>query len=204
MPVVAAIPTVFIMPCNNHSVGENKFLVACFVSASVISLSVFIAPFFLEKNTVGGLDGNAWKIDYGSRWDRMPPFQRAVYYFGDINCHQKYYRSYFINGNQMPVCARDTGLLAGLSLGFFIAIFSTEGKNVKDTVANLFRGRIKGTGIPVALLAFLILPSVADGFLQMFTGYESTNIVRTATGFLLGMGVSLLASIPILTDPRIK
>jgi len=185
-------------------VGKNRVLVACFVLTAFISLSIFIAPLSLEKNTVGDLDGSAWKIDYGSRWDGMPLFQSAVYYFGDLNCHQKYYRSYSINGNQMPVCARDTGMLIGLSLGFFISMFSSKGRSIEETALHMFRGRVEGTGRLAALLAFLILPASVDGLLQIYTGYESINPVRTLTGFMLGMGISIIASLLVLTDPRIE
>jgi len=184
-------------------VVENRVLMACFIMAAFISMSIFIAPFSLEKNTVGNLDGSAWKIDYAGIWDGMPSFQRAIYYFGDLNCHQKSYRSYFINGNQMPVCSRDTGMLIGLSAGFFISMFSPKGRSIGETAFRMFRGRVKGMGRLAALLVFLILPASADGFLQIYTGYESINPLRTLTGFMLGLGISIIASLLVLTDPRI-
>ncbi len=191
------------MPCNNGYVNGNRFLMACFVIILTITLSIFIAPFSLEKGTVNSLDGSAWRMDYCKKWNGMPLFPRLVYYFGDMNCHQKCYRSYFLNENQMPVCARDTGMLMGLSLGFFVSLFAPTDFAIKNTAFNFFHRRINDAKKLAILFACLFLPSVIDGFLQMYTGYESMNPVRTATGFLLGVGIAFLASILFLTDPRI-
>ncbi len=182
----------------------DKILISCFIITAFFAASIFIAPFSLEKNTVKNLDGSAWRIDYGKKWDGMPLFPKMIYYFGDINCHQKYYRSYYINDNQMPVCARDTGMLVGLSFGFFISLFASRGKTVKSTAIKFFHGKVRETKKLAALFLLLFLPSAADGFLQLYSGYESINPLRTATGFLLGVGISFLVSIIFLTDPRIE
>ena len=41
--------------------------------------------------------------------------------------HQKHERSHMVNGNQIPMCARDVGILAGLLLG--AVIFGRRGNN---------------------------------------------------------------------------
>jgi uncharacterized membrane protein len=38
------------------------------------------------------------------------------------------------------------------------------------------------------LALFFCLPMIADGLLQLFTEYSSTNILRAVTGFLFGFG----------------
>ena len=44
--------------------------------------------------------------------------------------------------------------------------------------------------LPGATASFvLLLPLIADGFLQLKTPYESTNLRRVITGFLFGYGL---------------
>ena len=47
---------------------------------------------------------------------------------------------------------------------------------------------------PVRLCALLMLPLIADGLVQHFTQYESTNLRRLITGILFGYAlIALLA-----------
>ena len=43
----------------------------------------------------------------------LPTAHAIAYAFGDLNCHNLGERSWTINGNQMPVCVRDLGILLG-------------------------------------------------------------------------------------------
>jgi uncharacterized membrane protein len=84
-------------------------------------------------------------------------------------------------GFKMPVCARDFGIYLGSLLG--MAVFL------------LFRGRIGPMGLPVYII--FLVPLLVDGFVQLLTGYESTNATRLATGLIAGgaSGVALLSII---------
>jgi uncharacterized membrane protein len=84
-------------------------------------------------------------------------------------------------GFKMPVCARDFGIYLGSLLG--MAAFL------------LFRDRIRPMGLPVYIL--FLVPLVIDGFMQLLTGYESTNMIRLVTGLIAGgaSGVALLSII---------
>ena len=84
-------------------------------------------------------------------------------------------------GFKMPVCARDFGIYLGSLIG--MAIFLA------------LRNRIGPMGLPVYIL--FLLPLVVDGFAQLLTGYESTNLIRLVTGLLAGgaSGVALLSLI---------
>ena len=76
---------------------------------------IVIAPLTLEPGTVIlGEEGKANYVDYPDLWIHLPLFQRIIYGLGDLICHQKTSRSFIINGNQMPVCARDVGLYLGI------------------------------------------------------------------------------------------
>lgn len=82
-------------------------------------------------------------------------------------CHCRADRSFFYKGRQFPICARCTGQLLGLFLGVPIAII----------LKNL-------SWIYIIMLS---LPLVIDGFIQLFTSYESNNIKRVITGILFGI-----------------
>jgi len=181
----------------------NKIPVALFAIAIFFTTSIFIVPFLVGKGEVKNLDGSAWKIDYREKWDSMPLFPRLIYYFGDINCHQKYYRSYYLNENQMPVCARDIGMFIGLSFIFLISIFVSAGNTIKSTAINFFRNKIKDARKILILFFLLPIPAFADGIFQMLTSYESINLIRLVTGFFMGMSIAFFVSILFITDPRI-
>ncbi|TFG67847.1 MAG: DUF2085 domain-containing protein, partial [Methanomassiliicoccus sp.] len=88
-------------------------------------------------------------------------------------CHQLADRSYFINGNQMPFCARDLGLFIGLAIGSGIVTF--------------YRYKIH----PILVLIGLV-PLALDGGVQLLTDYESNNTLRMITGFIAGLVLALL------------
>jgi uncharacterized membrane protein len=99
--------------------------------------SNFLAPMMLEPGSVEGLNANANRMDYGDDWKEMMGdghvFEGIIYAFGDINCHQNHNRSYEINENQMPVCARDIGIFSGGAIGFLILFLATPHTDFYDT-----------------------------------------------------------------------
>lgn len=84
-------------------------------------------------------------------------------------CHQMPERSFFIKGYQFPLCSRCTGILVG---------------EIVSIVAFLY-------GLTFSFLLYLCLgiPAGIDGIVQFKTAYESNNIKRIITGFLLGYGM---------------
>jgi hypothetical protein len=125
----------------------------------------FLAPLSLPSNSVPELSGRANAIDYAFEnswgnngheeggsvghdqslhggkfaWSDLNPIWALAYGFGDINCHQKHERSWEINGNQMPVCARDIGIFSGFSLGcLFFLLRGFNRWTVRDTFLSVF------------------------------------------------------------------
>ena len=86
-------------------------------------------------------------------------------------CHQRPERSFFVKGYQMPVCARCEGELIG-GLVSLIAIWFLRP--------------------PYWLMAAIMIPMAADGLIQAFTKYESTNLRRLVTGMLFGFGAGMI------------
>jgi len=136
-------------------------------------------------------------------WSELNPVFAFTYAFGDLNCHQKHERSWVINGNQMPVCVRDIGIFFGFVIG--AALFGSRGLNrwtIRDSFLSVFPDdflestyandyRMRNMAIIVGLG---IIPMAIDGFTQLGTDYESTNLVRLVTGTLSGLVIGWFAS----------
>ena len=87
-----------------------------------------------------------------------------------MGCHCRPERSFSYHGRPFPVCARCTGMLAGFLLAFLSCAFLE---------------------VPAWWL-LAILPGAADGFRQLRTAYESSNLRRLWTGVLMGWGTMSL------------
>jgi len=133
-----------------------------------IFLSIIFVSLILPKNTINlGNSGNSGKKDFIFKGNF---FAVKVYDIGDILCHQYSYRSFFINGNQMPICSRCFGVFLGLFIG---AIISFKNKSLKP------------------LHFILLLPIAIDGTGQALGFWISFNLLRLVTGILTGMLASL-------------
>lgn len=86
-------------------------------------------------------------------------------------CHRRPDRSFFIKGEQMPICARCTGICVGYIIGIFLSFFV----------------RNKSFLIPILLVA----PTTIDGFGQLLEKWTSNNIRRCITGIIAGIGLIL-------------
>jgi uncharacterized membrane protein len=147
----------------------------------VVTALVLVAPFMADKATVDlGDDGNVGGDEHGDIISRMDlPIARMIFSAGDVYCHQNEARSLVLNGNQMPVCARDIGIFAGMIVGGLFAA--------------VYRGRFSGW-----VFLALIVPMALDGGIQLFTAYESTNPIRLFTGFSGGFAIAWMLNCAIM------
>lgn len=148
------------------------------VSAAVDRLVEFVLDhWLLLANTVNFLVlFGAVLVPYlrsiGWGWLATPLF--ASY---RLICHQMPSRSYFLFGQQMAMCQRNTAIYAALLLGGLLyAYLRTRG------IAPL----------SLRVYAVAILPMALDGFTQLFGFRESTWELRTITGALFGLASVLL------------
>ncbi len=151
----------------------SKAVLVLFAIAAVWLALVVTAPFMVHPNTLKDLSGRVGSHDNDLQFSSIGPVPHAIYWVGDAECHQIASRSYFLNGNEMPFCARDLGLFIGLAAGFGLMAF--------------YRYKLN----PLYAL-FGLVPIGLDGGVQAVTSYESTNPVRLLTGFIAGVALALL------------
>lgn len=96
------------------------------------------------------------------------------YIFNIFMCHQLPQRSFFIFGEQMPVCSRDASLFFGVLLAFVLSAAKLPSFLKKPHLSVL----------SVILLGI-------DGVLQLIGVWESTNLIRAFTGFFAGFVITL-------------
>lgn len=94
---------------------------------------------------------------------------------GSAVCHQMAERSFILQGQQLPVCARCTGIYAGI---FFTMVFFFVFKRLHGNRPFSTKGMLLGA------LAFI--PISIDGFFSYLGFWESTQLLRVVTGALAG------------------
>lgn len=178
---------------------RNRAILILLILALTWFVLMFAAPAMEEKGTITHLDGAANRVDNADRYEDFNPVSRVVYLFGDFNCHQIESRSYHVNGNQMPLCARDVGTFGGVVMGLVLALPVRVSNSSRETLARItFRGRslprfLNPTGFFILVLFLGFLPTALDGGIQLITNYESTNPMRLLTGGIMGaVGAFLL------------
>jgi uncharacterized membrane protein len=154
--------------------------------------SFFIAPFSIPPGTFAYAVGTANQMNHWDLWRSLWIYPQAVYAFGDIQCHQLWYRSLWLNGNQMPMCARMTSMYIFANFGLVAAAFADPSTSAGRVMVNamprwvqerLARFNTDRAGALIVVVG--LLPIAIDGFYQLFsdiTHYESTNVMRILTG----------------------
>jgi uncharacterized membrane protein len=128
------------------------------------------APFAIPAGSAQDLSGVVAFSDNDQKISSMNFPWNVIYSAGDQLCHQQAERSFFLNGNQMPLCARCTAIWLGLAIGLGILTIYTMQLNERF----LF------------VLIIGIAPMGIDGVGQLLGFWESTNIIRFVSGFLSG------------------
>jgi uncharacterized membrane protein len=221
----------------NDRKNEKKISIIIGLLFGFYVLLAFLAPLMMPNASVPELSGRANAIDYATEgswgnlehgenaqighdqskhggvfaWMELNPVWAFTYLIGDINCHQKYERSWEINDNQMPICTRDIGILLGIVFGCLI--FRIKGCNrwtIRDTFLTIIPDSKLGIIYKndlrmIAMFALIILsviPIGFDGFLQLLTNYESTNLKRVITGSIAGFSLGWLICSMLAAKPE--
>lgn len=117
-------------------------------------------------------------------------FGLAIYLFGSAICHQRPERSFYLFAQQLPVCARCTGLYAGAALSavLYLVFLRTPASDPPPAVP---------TGAARLMLALAAVPMVTSLVYEWTTGDVPSNMLRAGTGIALGGAVAyvILAAI---------
>jgi len=150
--------------------SSRTIILVFFTIFLVWFLLQLIAPMVLPNDSVKDLSGLTILSDNEKTIDEMPAPWNVVYSAGDRLCHQIAERSFFINGNQMPFCARCTAIFLGFVIGLGFMVF------YKIELDERF----------IFLILIGLVPIGVDGLGQLFGFWGSTNLIRVITGLLVG------------------
>lgn len=178
----------------------SKALFAVLLLNLIWVASLFLAPFTVPPRSFYEVDtGGANVLDFGSIWGTFPPYAQFVYTFGDIQCHQMFTRSFALNGNQMPIDARMTSMYVFATFGLIAAMFAAPAPTPGAVIVNglpasvrRWFSRFRTEHVAALVITIGILPVAIDGFAQLLTPYESTNLTRVLTGIPCGFVGGLL------------
>ena len=115
----------------------------------------------------------------------------AVYGFGGAICHQRDERSFHLFAEQLPVCARCTGLYAGAAIAAISYVWLARGRRSGSASAAGL------TSTARRLLPLAAGPLAASLLYEWTTGDVPSNVIRAGTGIVLGGAVAyvILAAI---------
>lgn len=107
-------------------------------------------------------------------------YKRFADLAGSLICHQLPERSLMIDGLQLPVCARDTGIYLGIFVSAaFILLFRRRRSDRPPSVGQ------------AVVLCVMMLPMLFDGFGSYLGAYVTNNTARILTGALFGVPIPL-------------
>ncbi len=184
--------------------------------------SLFIAPMLLAPGTfawpyaqyplVAYHLGAANQLNYEPIWQTLWIYPRAVYTFGDLQCHQLWFRSLWINGNQLPIDARMTSMYIFANFGLVAAALAAPSTSSAQVMLNAMPGflrrrlsRLRPERASAIIVVAGLLPVAVDGFTQLFssvTHYESTNVMRILTGVPSGFVGGLLIGAMLVSNKQ--
>ena len=112
---------------------------------------------------------------------------KLVSLYGDLGCHQRPERSFFIHGVQMALCVR----CLGITIGFCIAtIVSAKivpiGRFYTAMKRMFFFDEETELYLLFAIVFLFVAPMGFDGGIQLITNYDSQVYMRMITGTLYG------------------
>jgi uncharacterized membrane protein len=111
----------------------------------------------------------------------------VVYGIGQFICHQRPERSFRWASTPWPVCARCTGIYAGAAFSALLVLLVVRPSALPPARARLWT-------------AAGCAPAFASLLYEWTSGVTPANLVRAATGFLLG-GVMLWIVLAFMSEP---
>ena len=123
------------------------------------------------------------------------PAAALLYAAGSLICHQLPDRSFYLQGFQLPVCARCLGLYAGGAIGSMVALLLAPRTGAPSVDAGAGRGftprRKRAT---YAITAIAALPTAITFTLEWGAGWPFTNTTRAVAALPLGAIVAFVVT----------
>jgi uncharacterized membrane protein len=134
--------------------------------------------------SIAALLSTAWLLAILSAPLLPTALSATVYAVGSLVCHQLSERSFHLGTSQLPVCGRCLGIYSGAALGALMtvapAVFGT--RQLRQAISDHARWMLVGGA----------LPTVVTFALENAGLWPTTNIVRAAAGFPLGVVAALV------------
>jgi uncharacterized membrane protein len=114
--------------------------------------------------------------------------------FGSVICHQLPDRSFFVDGRQLPVCARCTGLYVSAAVGL-----------AGWVAAKAMRGWRRLTVPPrpaLAIVAAAAIPTAISYVTGVIGVWDGSNLARAALAVPLGMAAGAVVAAVATKDLR--
>jgi len=117
-----------------------------------------------------------------------------AYAVGSVICHQLPDRSFFIDGRQLPVCARCTGLYVSGAVGFFgwVAL----------KIARGWRGTVVPPRAALAIVAGAAVPTAISYLTGVAGVWDGSNLTRAALAVPLGLAAGAVVAAVATKDLR--
>lgn len=124
----------------------------------------------------------------------MDLFLAFVYAAGSVICHQLPERSFFVDGRQLPVCARCTGLYLSAAAGLlgWVIWKTTRGGDPSFVPPRAALAIVIGAGVPTAV-------SYVTGVIGV---WEGSNITRALLAVPLGASTGAVVAAVATKDLR--
>ena len=118
----------------------------------------------------------------------------AIFAIGGVICHQRPDRSFFIEGHQLPVCARCTGLY----LSGAIALVGWWAMKL----ARRWRPAAIDPRLAVRLLMIAAVPTAISWISGAIGGWDGSNLTRALLAIPLGASAGAIAAAVSTKDLR--
>src|SRR5881397_1062197 len=107
--------------------------------------SLFVAPFTVAPGTFAFTEGGANVVDHWNLYQgaAFNWYAKVIYTVGDAQCHQLWYRSLWLNGNQLPIDARMTSLYLFGIFGLYWAMMTPPAPTASGGILNAFPQRVQ-------------------------------------------------------------
>jgi len=117
-----------------------------------------------------------------------------IFAIGSVICHQLPDRSFFVDGRQLPVCARCTGLYLGAGVGFAAWLAVRIGRGWRPLSMHPRRA--------LTLVVIAAAPTIVSFTSGLIGFWDGSNVTRAALALPLGLTAGAVVAAVCTKDLR--